>query len=335
MLTGFLLTLGGLVAIALGRAAAGIAHVLLLVVIAAFLAVGLNPLVEALIRRGLRRGAAIGVVVAGFVLVVTAFALAVVPPLVTQSFAFSHHLPEYVAGLARHRLVAELDARYQVIAKLQSYLANPALYQNVFGGLLGIGKALLSGAFSLLTVVVLTLYFLGSLHATTELGLRLTPASSRPRTRLLVDRILGQVGGYVAGQLTIATTAGVVTYLFAVAAGVPYALPLALTVGLLDVVPQVGATLGGVVLTVVGLFSSVGLGAACLVFVVVYQQVENYVIAPRVMRRSIDVPALVTIVAALVGGTLLGLAGALLAIPTAAAIRLVLADVVLPRQERR
>ena len=151
---------------------------------------------------------------------------------------------------------------------------------------------------------------------------------------LLGDEILVRIGGYVGGQLTVSIIAGVSSYTFLEIARIPYALALALIVMITDLIPLIGATIGAVLVTLVGFLTGVPEGIACAAFFLVYQQVENYLIAPRVMKRSVDVQPAVTIVAALIGGTLLGVVGAVLAIPAAAAISLIVREVVLPRQEQ-
>jgi predicted PurR-regulated permease PerM len=188
---------------------------------------------------------------------------------------------------------------------------------------------------------VLTLYFLGSFHSIAETGYRLVPASRRERVRELGDRVIANVGGFVAGQATVAATAGVCTYaflsIFAKTADAPllgqYSLALALVVAVLDLVPLVGAIVGAAIVTLVGLIDSPTDALVCVVFFVTYQQIENYVIAPRVMRRSVNIPPIATIVAALIGGTLLGVVGALVAIPSAAAVVLIVREVIMPRQD--
>jgi predicted PurR-regulated permease PerM len=151
---------------------------------------------------------------------------------------------------------------------------------------------------------------------------------------LLTDEVLVRIGGYVSGAFTIAFVAAVTSYIFLKIVGLPYAVALAVFVGLLDLVPLVGATIAATVITLLGFIESSAVGIACLVFYVGYQQLENYVIYPRVMRAAVDVPAALTVVAVLLGGALLGVVGALLAIPTAAAILLVVRQVMIPRMDR-
>ncbi|MGW0811490.1 AI-2E family transporter [Nonomuraea sp. NPDC002799] len=331
---GFTAALGVLSAWLLVQALAATTSALLLIVVSLFLAIGLNPAVVWLQDRGLSRRLAIALVFIAVIGFFVGFGLTIVPALTTQSSEFVRQLPAYITEIQNHPQIRELDQRYQVLQRLQEYLISGDLGKQVFGGLLGVAGVVASAVFSALTVLILTLYFLASLRSITNLGYRLIPATRRTRARLLGDEVIKRIGGYVAGNLFISLIAGVTTFIFLIILDVPYALPLAIIVAITDLIPLVGAGIGAAVVTVVALFTSVPAGIACLIFFIVYQQVENYLIAPRVMKSSVDVPAAATIIAALLGGALLGVVGALLAIPVAAAIQLVLHEVTLPRQER-
>jgi len=307
---------------------------LLLIVVSLFLAIGLNPAVEFLQRRGVGRRFAIGAVFLGVIGFFAVFGYALVPPLVAQTSEFLAKAPHYITQLQNNDRIANLDQRYHILERLQDALAGAGVGQLAVGGLVGAGKAVFGTVFNLITVLILTLYFLGSLSAGKKMFYRLVPNSRRKRTRLLGDEILQRIGGYVGGQLAVALLAGVSAFVFLEIAGAPYALPLSFVVAMTGLIPLVGATIGGLIVTLIGLLTSVQLGIACLIFIVAYQQFENYVIYPRVMKSSVNVPPSVTIIAALIGGALLGVVGALIAIPTAAAVLLILREVVLPRQDR-
>lgn len=310
-------------------------QVLILVIISAFLAIGLNPTVAWLERRSIARKAAIGVVFAGVILFFVGFGFAVVPPVVNQSTQFAHELPTYINKLQHNGTVADLDARFHFLDKARTALTGGGLGTSALGGVVGVGKLVLGAFFSLLTILILTLYFLGSFHQIKATAYRMVPRSRRARVGLLADEILDKVGGYVAGALTIAGVAGTAAFIFLLIAGVPYPLALAMLIAITDLIPLIGATLGAIVVTAVCFFVSIPVGTAAFAFFVIYQQVENFLIYPRVMGRSVEVSGTATLVAALIGGALLGVVGALLAIPTAAAISLVLREVVAPRQDAR
>ncbi|WP_214415666.1 AI-2E family transporter [Sphaerisporangium fuscum] len=333
-LFGLTAALGVLTAWLMVQAIASAGSALLLIVVSLFLAVGLNPAVEALQRRNLSRRLAITIVFLAVIAFFVGFGLAIVPPLTDQTTGFVQHLPEYLQQLQNHPFIRTVDQRYQVLEKLQQYVTSGGLASQMFGGLLGVASVVISALFSGLTILVLTLYFLGSLNSIKETGYRLVPRSRRTRVRLLSDEIIKQIGGYVAGNLIISLIAGVVTFIFLALLKVPYALALAIFVAVTDLIPMVGAVVGAAVASGVGFLSSVQVGIACVVFFVVYQQIENYVISPRVFKSSVDVPPIATIIGALLGGALLGIVGALLGIPLAAAALLLTREVVFPRQER-
>jgi predicted PurR-regulated permease PerM len=333
---GLLATLGAFTAYLLVHAVAATKSVLVLLVISAFLAVGLNPLVEWLERRrGLTRGRAVAIVLLGVVLAFVGFLFAIVPPIVDQTTALVQNGPDYLDKLLQNRTVSDLDQRFHVIQKAKQTLQRPDLAASVFGGVLGVGKVVFSAVFSTITVLTLTLYFMSSLPAMKRAAYRTVPASRRERVASLGDDILGRIGGYVGGALGIALCAGVSSFIVMLALGVPSPVALALVVMITDLVPVIGATLGAIVVSAVAFAHDVKVGIAIAVFYLIYQQVENYVIYPRIMKRSVDVSPAVTIIAVLLGASLMGILGALLAIPTAAAVQLIMVEVVLPHQEER
>ncbi|MQA84679.1 MAG: AI-2E family transporter [Streptosporangiales bacterium] len=331
---GFTGALGVFVAWALVQSITGARQVLVLIVVSMFLAVGLSPAVEALRRWGLARRWAVSIVFLAVIAFFAGFGYAVVPPLTAQTTAFVSALPDYVRDLQNNDMINRLDQQYQILERAESYLTSGELGQQAFGGVVGAGVVVLSAVFSTVTVLILTLYFLASLPAIKRMAYGLVPRTRRNRVTLLGDEILARIGGYVGGVIVIAGMNGTATFIFLQILGVRYALPLAMVVALFGIIPMIGATLGAVVVTVVGFLTSIPIGIAVVVYYVVYQQVENYIIYPRVMKSSVNVPPTATIIAALVGGALMGVVGALLAIPTAAAIALILREVVVPRQER-
>jgi predicted PurR-regulated permease PerM len=204
----------------------------------------------------------------------------------------------------------------------------------LFGGLLGAGIIVLDTLVSTLTVLVLTIYFLADLPRIRKLIYRLVPGSRRPRAILLGDEIFGKVGGYVLGNLITSLIAAALAFVWLVIWHVPYPLLLSLMVALFDLIPVIGALTGGIIVTLVSLTISVPVAIATAVYFTVYKHAEDYFIVPRIIGRTVDVPATATLVAVLVGGTALGIVGALIAIPVAAAIRLLLHEVVFPRLDR-
>ena len=335
-LIGFFASAGALLAWWLGGLLLDIGSVILLVVVALFLAVGLNPLVEILMRRGLPRPWSVLVVIVGVVIAIALFVVAITPIVADQVSSIQDNAPGWFDRLQHLKVVRSLDTKYDVVSKLRDYVVNGDLAKRAAGGALGVGLAVLSFLGNAFVVVVLTLYFLGSLP-TIKRGLyRLAPATRRERTSALGDQVLRSIGGYVSGAFVVATCAGLSTLVFLLVIGLgKYAVALALVVALLDVIPMIGATLGAIVVCAIGFATDVHTGIICVLFYIAYQQVENYLIYPRVMSRSVDIPGAVTVIAALVGASLLGVVGALLAIPTAASIMLLVREVVVPRQDSR
>jgi predicted PurR-regulated permease PerM len=330
----FTAALGVAVAYGLVKALIAVQAVLVLLLTAAFLAIGLNPAVEALERRQMRRGFAVGLVLLGVLAFFVGFGFAIVPPIVEQAQQFGDQAPDYLRDLQENDTVASLDARFGLLDRAERMLDDPErIGVSAAGGVLGVGKVVFGAFFSTLTVLIVTLYFLANLPGIKAHAYRLVPRTRRARVGLLTDEILSRVGGYVAGAVSIATLAAVTTFLLLRLLDVEYALALSMLVFLTGLIPLIGATIGAVVVVAVALFTSVKAGVVMAVYYLVYQQVENYVLYPRIMQRSVNVSPAATVVAVLVGGSLLGVLGALLAIPIAAALQLVIDEVVLPKQD--
>ncbi|MGI8406912.1 MAG: AI-2E family transporter [Actinomycetota bacterium] len=309
--------------------------VLVLVLVAAFLAVGLDPAVRRLERFKLKRGQAVAVIFLTLTAVVIGFALAVVPPLVSQVSTFATDLPDYVSDLgSSHPRINDWLVENDIPQKLEDATKNvPSLIGGSFGSVLGVAGSVMSAIFNGITILVLTIYFTMSLSRIRDGSLKLVPKSRRARVGELADPILEKIGGYIAGQITVASIAAVLSLIFLTVAGVPFPIALSLWVLLAALIPLVGATLGAIPAVIVAFFASTGLGVGTLVFFLIYQQVENYIIAPRVMTKAVDISPAAVLLAALIGGTLLGFVGALMAIPAAAAIKLIMQQVVLPKAE--
>jgi predicted PurR-regulated permease PerM len=333
---GFFAAAGALLAWWLGTIILSVSSLLTLIVVALFLAAGLNPIVEFLGRKGLSRAWSVVVVITGVVLALVLFLVALVPVIADQVSAMVESAPGWVDSLQSNRLFQRLDQRYDVLQKAEDYATSGSFTQRLFGGAVGVGVAVLSSLANTFIVIVLTLYFLASLPRVKTAAYRLAPASRRAKVSSIGDRVVDNVGAYVSGAFVVAFCAGLSSLIFLFVVGLgEYAVALAAVVALLDVIPMIGATLGAIVVSLIGLATDPKIGLICIVFYIVYQQVENYVVYPRVMARSVDIPGSVIVIAALIGAGLLGVIGALLAIPTAAAILLVVREVVVPRLDTR
>jgi predicted PurR-regulated permease PerM len=330
---GFLGALGVLTALVLALAVRDASSVLVLVLISAVLAVSLDPLVGFAVRRGVKRGWAVLGIAIVFLILITAIVFVIGGAVRAQVTRLIDDAPHLLDELRQNRSIAKLDAKYHVISSLENKLKNPDFAKSNLKTFFDVGLSVLNALANIIVVFVLTLYFLSALPQLKEAGYSLAPAARRDRVRKLGDEILRRVGGYVIGAVFVATIAGTLTFVFLLCVGLSqYALPLALLVGLLDLVPLVGAILGAAIVSLVGLATSLPVGIACILFYVIYELIEGYVLYPRVMRSSVDVPEYVTIVAVLLGGAVGGIVGALLALPTAAAVLLLVRETWVRRQ---
>jgi len=333
---GFLATAGALISLTLLRALASASQIFVLIIISLFFAAGLNPAVEFFQRRNMKRGAAVGLIVAIVLLFVGLFSWIVIPPMVDQLNLFIRNAPDLISSLKNNAAINNLNQHFGIVDALQKKV-NTSIHDgqfvvSAFGGVVGIGKAFLSGAFSLLTLLVLTLYFTASLPQVTGVAYRLVPVSRRARVAGLSDAIIARVGAFVASQATVAVIAGVFALLLGLILHVPYTTPVAVLVFICGLIPLVGHFLGCTVFTVIALTKSPLTALIVFVTYIIYVQVENYVLMPRIMKKSLSMPGLVTILAAMLGTSLLGPVGGLLAVPVAAAVMLILEEVVFPKQ---
>ncbi|GAA4120915.1 hypothetical protein GCM10022415_23250 [Knoellia locipacati] len=336
---GFVGALGALIAIGLWHSLGRLATTLTILLVALFLTLALNPIVEWLGRRGLRRSLSVGIVFLGVIVVFTLLGLLVFPPVISQGSELVQEAPNYVDRILNASWVQELDKNYDVVDKISEEfnkrLTDETFISSVLGGVLGAGRAVVNGVFQTFTILILTLYFLASLPKMKRVAYSMVPASRRNRVAQLSEEIMRRTGSYAIGQVAIATVNAVLSYVMMSLLGIPYAAVLAVLVGFLGLVPMVGATLGATLVCLVAFFDDPRSALFAGVYYLVYQQIENYVIAPRIMQRTVSVPGAVTVVAALAGGTLLGVLGALLAIPVAAAALLLVDEVLVPRQRHQ
>ncbi len=334
---GFLVASGAVVAITLLRAFASASQVFVLILISLFLAAGLNPAVNFFARRGLSRGASVSVIVAIVLGFAVLFAFVAIPPIIEQINLLVKNAPTLVAHLKNNHTIDQLNKHYGVINSLQSKVTasihNGQFVISAFGGVLGVGKAVISGVFAVLTILVLTLYFLASLPSVTNVAYRFVPASRRQRVMRLSDAIIERIGIFIGGQATVALIASLYILFVGFIIRMPYTPALALLVFICGLIPLVGHILGASVVTLIALTKSPGTALIAFIAYVLYIQIENYFIMPRIMRKSLELPGLVTIIAALIGTSLLGLIGGLLAVPIAAAILLIIDEVIFPKAD--
>ncbi len=335
---GFVATLGVLTAIVLLRALESVSQIFVLILVSLFLAMGLNPAVEALRKRNLSRGSAVAVIFSSVILFVVFFAFVVVPPVVSQGTNLIQNAPELLDNLMKNSTINGLNDQFGIIDTLQSRLnsvtSDGTLLISTFGGVLGVGQSILSGFFTALTILVLTLYFITSLPQAISLGLSLVPASRRDRVGKLTNAVVERVGIFVGSQILIATMAGVFVVLLSTVLSLPSPIAIGMIVFVVALIPLIGHFIGAGVVTLIALTQSPLIGLVAFVTYVLYVQIENYIVTPRIMKRTLSVPGAVTIISALIGSSLLGLVGGLLAVPVAASIILILDEVVIPRANK-
>jgi predicted PurR-regulated permease PerM len=307
--------------------------VLVLIGLALFLAIGLEPAVSVLARRWLPRWAAVVFVVVLVLAVVGGFLAAGIPPLAREAGQFVTQAPTILARLQSHESVlGQFSTRFHLQERLQQTLSGDV--SGLFNGLLGAGQVVLSALSSTGIVAVLIVYFIVDLPRIRATLYRLVPNSRRPRAILLGDEIFAKVGGYVLGNLLTSLIAGTLTTIFLAIARVPYPLLLGIFVAIVDLLPVIGSAIAGVVVCLVALSVSLPVCLATVGFFIVYRLAEDYLIVPRIIGQAVQVPAVVTVVAALLGGALQGIVGALVAIPAAAALLLLTQEVLFPRLDR-
>jgi predicted PurR-regulated permease PerM len=302
--------------------------VLGLIFIAIFLSIALGPAVDFFARRGAPRGLSILWVFVCVFLAVLCIGMLFVPPVVDQVEAIARDAPGYVADLRENEAIRRYDDQYDLSSKLTEQAASlPSRLGDAVGALQSVTIGVFSTLIQLLTVLTITFFLLLDGRRIVAFALEQFLPERRARVAAVVEDVYRSVGGYVAGALTIAVICGVVTYLTLTILAVPFSVPLAVLMGFLALVPLVGATIGGIVVALVTLLNDFpGDTIAWVVVIIVYQQVENNVLQPQVYKRTVDLHPLVIISGILIGSSLLGILGALVAIPIAAAVQIILLD---------
>jgi predicted PurR-regulated permease PerM len=312
-------------------------NVLIELVISVFLAIALNPLVSVTERRlHLKHGPAAIVVFLTTILVVVVFLIVIFTPLYNEVRSFAQHLPDYIDKAEKSRLFKDLDQRYHLLNKLrQQSKSLPSRLPATASAALGLAGTLANAVFETITVLFLTLFLLLELPSIGRSVVSLLPPEQADTAIRMQGEISSTVARYVATNIAVSIFAGLVTWISLLILGVPFALVLALLMGLFDLLPLIGATLGGTIVVLVATITvSVTAGVVMIIVLVVYQQTENHLVQPIVMRRSVAVSPLIVILSVLVGAALLGILGALLAIPVAGSIQIALRDIVAARRMR-
>ena len=301
------------------------------IVAAVFLAVALSGPVNRL-ERHMRRGFAILIVYVLLLLIPVLLAAVIVPPMVNGANDLARNAPDYARNVTdfvqKNPTLRKINNDYDITDKLEQEAEKlPGKLGGAAKTLRDVGVGVVNSIFALITILILTAFLLGSGRRWVDAALELQPAERRWRMRRALDRMANAVGGYVAGVLIQATIAGVLTYVVLAILGVPFRAPLAVLVFFFDLIPLVGATIAAVLVGIVTLFTDFPTATIVwTVWAIVYQQVENSVIQPRIQQRTVKVHPFVTLVAVLFGSTLIGVPGALVAIPAAASVQILLRE---------
>jgi predicted PurR-regulated permease PerM len=312
--------------------------VIVYILIAIFLTLAINPLVALLMRRGVRsRGLASAAACLLVLIAIAGIGVVFIPTLVDNVNNFVNAVPGYVDDLTKGRgRLGFLETKYHVVEKLERYVKQGGAKKllGLSGAAISITKSVLNIIVGTVTVAFLTFFMLLEGPAWMERFYGLLPPESQPRWRTVGHGIYRQVGGYVTGNLVISLIAGSLTTLVLTLLGVPFAVALGLIVGLLDLIPLVGATIAAIIIAAVAFLHSFVAGIVVIVFFVLYQQVENHILQPLVYHRTVALSPLAILVSVLIGAELAGILGALAAIPVAGAIQVLIVDFLRARRER-
>lgn len=320
----FVATLGVAAAYVICQAIVKASSVLILILVAGFLAVGLDPVVTWLTERGWRRGLAVAAVLLAATALLALFIATAVPAITSEYNNLHKNVPKYLERLqGRHDSIGDLARKVHISSK---QISDALSYK----GVVSLSKTILSTVVETLTIVVLTCYFLANLPQIKRSAYRLVPRSRRARVGLLSDEILRLVGGYLLGNVITSAIAGAAMAIFLLAVGVPDAVFLGLLVALFDLIPMIGAPVAGVIVALIALSVSLPIAIATVAFTIVFRLLEDYLLSPRIMKKTVEVAPILTVISVLIGGALLGIVGALIAVPVAAALDLIRNEVAQP-----
>ncbi|GAA1703751.1 AI-2E family transporter [Microbacterium sediminicola] len=337
---GFFLVLGGLVAILLGLAVTNLATIIIYISFALFVALGLDPIVRALERRKITRTWGMVIVYSGFLLVIAGVMLLIMPTVVAQVAQFIKDIPQMINDFEKTDMYAWLQTNMgdqigNILTEVENYILNPANIATIGGGVLAVGMSIATGISGGVIIIVLSLYFLATLGVIKSSFVRLTPARVRPKVADMTEQITSSIGGYLMGMVILAFFNSVVAFFLHLFLGLPFPALMAVLAFCITLIPLIGPVLYWGIATVIALFTDPVTALIFAILYLIYMQIEAYILTPRVMNRAVSVPGSLVVIGALVGGTLLGLLGALVAIPITASILLIIQQVVIPRQDAK
>ena len=338
LVVAFVATLGVLGAIVLGSAIASITEILIYIILALFISLGLDPVVRMLERRGMKRGAGIGIVFGVFALLAAAFLVFVLPSVIQQIAQFVESIPEAIAQTLESEWFLTLPGDLQLavsgaLAEVAELIHQPETVAAVGGGVLRLGVGIASAITAGFIITALTLYFLSSLDGMKRALYSLAPAHDRPTLSRMTERVTASVGSSLLGSVVLSSINAAVVLFLHLVIGLPYPALMAVIAFVITLIPLFGSVIFWVFASIVALFSSPTQALIFAVAYLIYIQLESYVVSPRVMNRAISIPAALVLIGALVGGTLAGVIGVLVALPLMASILLIIREVVVPKQD--
>ncbi|UOQ61557.1 AI-2E family transporter [Leucobacter rhizosphaerae] len=339
---GFTVTLGVLVALLFGGMVGELSTIIMYVVAALFVALGLDPVVRWLERKGLKRSLGIGVVFGGFVLVIGGLLGIIIPMIANQVSLLIRSAPTLFRDITHQQWFVDVNQQFGqfidfdgLLKMGQDLVSRPENWAQVAGGVWQAGIGIANGLTAALIVLILTLYFLASLRVIKRAFYSLVPRSGRSKVIDITEQVTKSVGGYISGMVVLAFINSVLGFVMMTIVGVPFAGLVAVGVFLLALIPLIGSVLATVLVSIVALFDSPTTALIAAAYYLIYMQIESYLLTPRVMNRVVSVPGSLVVIGALAGGTLLGLLGALISIPVTAMVLMIIKQVWVPRQELR
>ncbi|MDQ7876832.1 AI-2E family transporter [Microbacterium sp. QXD-8] len=337
---GLVLTLGALAAVALGLAFWNLSTIIIYVVFALFAALGLDPVVRWFGRHNVSRAWAIVIVYTAFAVVLVGILLLVVPTLVKQITAFFTDLPQTIATFQSSDLYGWLSDTFgsqvgTITDQVEKFLVNPANIAAIGGGVVNFAINVGTTISGLIIVLVLSLYFLAGLPAMKVAFNRFAAARNRAKARVMTDQITDSIGAYLMGMVVLAFCNSVVAFLLHLFLGLPFPALMGVLAFLITLIPLIGSVLYWLTATTLALFTGWLPALIFAIIYLIYMQLEAYVLTPKVMNKAISVPGALVVIGAMVGGTLLGLLGALVAIPVTASILLIIKQVFIPKQDAK
>ncbi|MGZ0712156.1 AI-2E family transporter (plasmid) [Coraliomargarita sp. W4R53] len=337
---GFLLTLGGLAAIVLGLAIGSLSTIVIYIVFAMFAALGIDPIVKWFERHNVKRGWGVVIVFLTFTIIFLGLMWLVIPTLVEQITQFITDLPAAFNEFLNSDFFHWLEGIFgtglsSLVTDVQNFVTNPTNIAAIGGGALKVGAGIASAASGFLIVIVLTLYFILSLDSIKGALTQFAPARNRPKVARMTNEITNSVGDYLMGMVMLAFFNSVVAFTLHLVLGLPFPLLMGVLAFCITIIPLVGPVIYWVFASVLALFTSPLLALIFAICYLVYIQIEAYVITPKVMSKAIEIPGALVVIGALIGGTLLGLLGALVAVPVTASILLIIKQVFIPKQDAK